>query len=222
MNIVNQALTAPATTASSASAANRAVQREGRQTSNDQVAFERLMGKDSVDDPFDNAYSGASDRLDEQAAGDSSARVSAVSGRQETADDTPHDSGSQAALQGWTPPYSLIGALPEIAQSAAPPAADMQAAWSEVSAHLERLFVASGSQPGGGPAALFTLRADLLADTAVSLTRVPHGWALRIDTRDWKLRGDTRQQEAALRDRFAQRGLGDLTIEQGELPRVTG
>ena len=77
------------------------------------------------------------------------------------------------------------------------------------------------SDPSGRPdgaAALFRLAPELLRDTTVALSRTAQGWLLRIDSQDARLRVDSSRHEAALRERFARGGLGDLVIEQGDLP----
>jgi hypothetical protein len=91
-------------------------------------------------------------------------------------------------------------------------------AWAEIAAQIERLLITDPAGRPDGAAALFRLAPELLRDTTVALSRNAHGWLLRIDSQDARLRVDSTRHEAALRDRFAKGGLGDLMIEQGDLP----
>jgi hypothetical protein len=91
-------------------------------------------------------------------------------------------------------------------------------AWGEVAACIERLLVSDATHRAEGAAALFRVAPGLLEDTTLALSRTESGWLLRIDTCDARLRADPARHEAALRERFARQGLGELTIEQGELP----
>jgi hypothetical protein len=95
------------------------------------------------------------------------------------------------------------------------PTPDTRSGWSQISAHVERLSIESGPQGiHGRAAAMFTLSGELLTDTSVSLTRTGNGWMLRIQTSDPLLQADAERHEAALRKRFAERGLGELVVEQ--------
>lgn len=91
-------------------------------------------------------------------------------------------------------------------------------AWAEIAAQIERLLITHPAGRSDGGAALFRLAPELLRDTTVALSRTAQGWLLRIDSQDARLRVDSTRHEAALRERFAKRGLGDLVIEEGELP----
>jgi hypothetical protein len=91
-------------------------------------------------------------------------------------------------------------------------------AWAEIAAQIERLLITDPTGRPDGAAALFRLAPELLRDTTVALSRTPQGWLLRIDSQDARLRVDSTRHEAALRERFARGGLGDLVIEQGDLP----
>jgi hypothetical protein len=105
---------------------------------------------------------------------------------------------------------------PPIASTLVPAAApEARSGWAQISAHVERLLIASGPQgPDGRAAAMFTVSGELLTDTSVSLTRTGTGWLLRIQTSDPLLLADSKRHEAALRKRFADRGLGGLIVEQ--------
>jgi hypothetical protein len=91
-------------------------------------------------------------------------------------------------------------------------------AWAEIAAQIERLLVTDPAGRPDGAAALFRLAPELLRDTTVALSRTSQGWLLRIDSQDARLRVDSTRHEAALRERFARGGLGDLMIEQSDLP----
>jgi hypothetical protein len=91
-------------------------------------------------------------------------------------------------------------------------------AWAEIAAQIERLLITDPAGRPDGAAALFRLAPELLRDTTVALSRTPQGWLLRIDSQDARLRIDSNRHEDALRERFARGGLGELTIEQGDLP----
>jgi hypothetical protein len=91
-------------------------------------------------------------------------------------------------------------------------------AWAEIAVQIERLLITDPSGRPDGAAALFRLAPELLRDTTVALSRTAQGWLLRIDSQDARLRVDSTRHEAALRERFARGGLGDLVIEQGDLP----
>lgn len=93
-------------------------------------------------------------------------------------------------------------------------------AWAEIAAQIERLLITDPAGRPDGAAALFRLAPELLRDTTVALSRTAQGWLLRIDSQDARLRVDSTRHEAALRERFAKGGLGDLVIEAGELPNV--
>lgn len=95
-------------------------------------------------------------------------------------------------------------------------------AWAEIAAQIERLLITGPSGRPDGAAALFRLAPELLRDTTVALSRTAQGWLLRIDSHDARLRVDSARHEAALRERFAKGGLGDLVIEEGELPDLGG
>lgn len=115
-----------------------------------------------------------------------------------------------AALSLTTP--TEVPALAAAPQPAPPPA------WAEVSACIERLLV---TDPGGRAeqaAALFRVAPELLRETTLALRRSGSGWLLRIDSQDDRLHVDAARHEAALRERFACAGLGELVIERGELP----
>jgi hypothetical protein len=93
-------------------------------------------------------------------------------------------------------------------------------AWAEVAASIERLLISQTTGPHVGAAAMFRLAPDVLRETSAALSRVEGGWLLRIDSSDPRLRFDAGRHEHALRERFALGGLGELTIEQGELPNL--
>ena len=95
-------------------------------------------------------------------------------------------------------------------------------AWAEIAAQIERLLITDPAGRPDGAAALFRLAPELLRDTTVALSRNAQGWLLRIDSQDARLRVDSTRHEAALRERFARGGLGDLVIEQGDLPNIVG
>jgi hypothetical protein len=95
-------------------------------------------------------------------------------------------------------------------------------AWAEIAAQIERLLIADPAGRPDGAAALFRLAPELLRDTTVALSRTQQGWLLRIDSQDARLRVDSARHEAVLRERFAKGGLGDLVIEQGDLPNIVG
>ncbi len=95
-------------------------------------------------------------------------------------------------------------------------------AWAEIAAQIERLLITDPAGRPDGAAALFRLAPELLRDTTVALSRTAQGWLLRIDSQDARLRVDSTRHEAALRERFARGGLGDLVIEEGELPDLWG
>ncbi len=95
-------------------------------------------------------------------------------------------------------------------------------AWAEIAAQIERLLITDPAGRPDGAAALFRLAPELLRDTTVALSRTAQGWLLRIDSQDARLRVDSTRHESALRERFAKGGLGDLVIEQGDLPQLDG
>jgi hypothetical protein len=128
------------------------------------------------------------------------------------------DTRDDAAVPALLPAHALVApwAAPPIASNAAPaPPRDAGSGWARISAHLDRLLIDAGP-PGlnGRAAAAFTLSGNVLADTSASLTRTEGGWLLRIQSSDPLLLTDSRRHEAALRKRFADRGLGELIVEQ--------
>jgi hypothetical protein len=131
-------------------------------------------------------------------------------------DELDRDAGTAGAGALWLGPLMPGGAPP--AANAAP--AHGSLAWNEVSAYIDRLLVGADGVQGAGPAAIFSLSQSLLADTTVSLTRKAGGWALRIQTTDTELLDDAQRHETTLCERFAERGLGQLTVEHGEVPAI--
>jgi hypothetical protein len=95
-------------------------------------------------------------------------------------------------------------------------------AWAEIAAQIERLLITDPAGRPDGAAALFRLAPELLRETTVALSRNAQGWLLRIDSQDARLRVDSTRHETALLQRFANSGLGDLVIEQCDLPDVLG
>jgi hypothetical protein len=133
------------------------------------------------------------------------------------------DDSEQAFDARFSPPAwaaSSFGAgmpTPDAAASV-PTGAPASQAWAEISAHIERMLITDPAGRPDGAAALFRLAPELLRETTVALSRNAHGWLLRVDSGDPRLRVDSTRHEAALRERFARTGLGDLVIEQGDLP----
>jgi hypothetical protein len=117
---------------------------------------------------------------------------------------------------GAGPPALDAAALQQVHHAPAPQA------WAAIAAQIERLLITDPAGRPGGGAALFRLAPELLRDTTVALSRTAQGWLLRIDSQDARLRVDSTRHEAALRERFAKSGLGDLVIEEGELPDLWG
>lgn len=184
-------------------------------TGDDSAAFEQLMNRrfddsktrgddaDAADDDSDESRSKVKDATAADLASES--------------EDTSTVSPTDAAL-GWQPAHTFQGFshAPLAPSSAAP--AEQAPAWAQISAHVERMLVEAGGKAGNGPAAVMTLKADLLIDTSMSLTRVAEGWSLRIESRDRRLLADADSHESALRELFTARGLGALTIEHGAMP----
>lgn len=223
MNALNNAAPAPQAAPPPTPVGARSVQRDAQASTDEQAAFERLMDRAHVADVASaDELADAPGRSADRAARAARDRVGERSERRDTSLETADDAARATPPLAWALPYPLCGMASTIAPPAGSAATDTRPAWSELSAYLERLFVEGGTRPGGGPAAMFTLHADVLADTAVCLTRVAQGWSLRIDTRDRRLLVDARRHEAALRERFAHRGLGELTIELGEMPWAMG
>jgi hypothetical protein len=155
----------------------------------------------------------------------------AIEGDASGADDegSPSDSDSDSDLDprfsqpawaaqsfGAGTPALDAAALQQVHHAPAPQA------WAEIAAQIERLLVTDPAGRPDGAAALFRLAPELLRETTVALSRTSQGWLLRIDSQDARLRVDSTRHEAALRERFAKGGLGDLVIEQADLPRVVG
>ncbi len=183
----------------------------------DGAAFEQLMNR-----RFDDAK--APSRDSEETDSDSDDGESRSKVKEAKADDSASNSDDVSALSTtdaaitWQPAHTFqgYGPAPLAPASAAP--AEQAPAWAQISAHVERMLVEAGGKLGNGPAAVMTLKADLLVDTSMCLTRVAEGWSLRIESRDRRLLTDADTHEAALRELFAARGLGALTIEHGAMP----
>lgn len=191
-------------------------------------AFERCMAGALQDTPADPRADAADTKRRD---GDASPERSDAPPARDRPDDAPrevhrHHGGARQRADGrdddtapaLLPAHALVApwAAPPIASNlAAAKPADAGSGWAQLSAHLERLLIDSGPQGlAGRPAAMFTLSGELLADTSVSLTRTDGGWLLRIQSSDPLLRADSKRHEAALRKRFADRGLGELIVEQ--------
>jgi hypothetical protein len=132
----------------------------------------------------------------------------------------------QRAAADTGPPLPLWAALsfgagtPASEVSPSPAAGASSATWAEVSASIERLLVGDVTAARSDTAALFRLAPELLRDTRMALSRTDAGWSLRIDSSDPWVRSGAAQHQALLRARFASAGLGELTVEQGELPEL--
>jgi hypothetical protein len=133
-------------------------------------------------------------------------------------DDSEHDRDARFSQPAWAAMCFGAGAPTPDALPVAPTSTPAPQAWAEISAHIERMLITDPAGRCDGAAALFRLAPELLRDTTVALSRNAHGWLLRIDSGDPRLRVDSMRHEAALRERFANGGLGDLVIEQGDLP----
>lgn len=127
--------------------------------------------------------------------------------------DSEPDVDPRFAQPAWAA-QSFGAGIPELAPTQAP----APLAWAEIAAQIERLLITDPAGRPDGAAALFRLAPELLRDTTVALSRTAQGWLLRIDSQDARLRVDSTRHETALRERFAKGGLGDLVIEEGELP----
>jgi hypothetical protein len=127
-------------------------------------------------------------------------------------------------VRSVVPPWAAHALVPCSASDAPQSAATAPSspAWAEVCASIERLLVMQSAGPHAGAAAMFRLAPEVLRETSVALSRVEGGWRLRIDSGDPRLRLDAERHERALRERFECSGLGELTIEQGELPALGG
>jgi hypothetical protein len=146
-------------------------------------------------------------------------RAAAGSGEPHEDDPCREDRAQDVALTALCaqlmPGPSGAAAAPSIAAGGV----SVEPSWQQVADYVERLLVEASAPRTGAPAAVFTLHADLLRDTSAALTRCDSGWLLRIQSDDQRLRtDDMKRHEDALRSRFASRGLGELTIEHGELP----
>lgn len=128
------------------------------------------------------------------------------------------DTDARFAQPAWAA-QSFNASTPVLDAAALAPLPAPQA-WTEIAAQIERLLITDPAGRPDGAAALFRLAPELLRDTTVALSRTPQGWLLRIDSQDARLRVDATRHEAALRERFAKGGLGELVIEEGELPAV--
>lgn len=144
---------------------------------------------------------------------------------EDTATPPSERSSDEAALQtlptaaqlgmlplGATPGYAAAPAGPIGAPDAG--VTDQRAALAQLSACVERLLVEASPRGRQLPAATITLSPDLYVDTSLSLSRQEQGgWLLRISTRDERLLEDIDACKAALSERFAARGLGDVAVE---------
>jgi hypothetical protein len=136
--------------------------------------------------------------------------------------DSEHDVDPRFTQPAWAA-QSFGAGMPALdAATLAQAHAPAPQAWAEIAAQIERLLITDPAGRPDGAAALFRLAPELLRDTTVALSRTPQGWLLRIDSQDARLRVDATRHEAALRERFARGGLGDLVIEQGDLPNIVG
>jgi Type III secretion protein (HpaP) len=132
--------------------------------------------------------------------------------------DSEPDIDPRFAQPAWAA-QSFGAAMPALDAAALAQAhAPAPQAWAEIAAQIERLLMTNPVGRPDGAAALFRLAPEVLRDTTVALSRTPQGWLLRIDSQDARLRVDSTRHEAALRERFAKGGLGDLVIEEGDLP----
>ncbi len=114
-----------------------------------------------------------------------------------------------AGMPTWptAAPSGLIGA-PDAGVT------DQRAALAQLSAYVERLLIEASPRDDRRQAALIKLSDDVFVDTSLSLSRHEHGgWLLRISTADERLLRDMDGCRAALSERFALRGLGDLSVE---------
>jgi hypothetical protein len=119
------------------------------------------------------------------------------------------------ALHSLMPPWLAPGIASNVAVNSSAAASSNESTWAQLGRWMDQLLVSSASQGSrANTEARFTLSQDLFADTHATLTRTPDGWLLRLQTDDPRLRADAKHHEAALRKRFAQRGLGELVVEQ--------
>lgn len=84
--------------------------------------------------------------------------------------------------------------------------------------HVRQLAVSAGSAGSDGGQVLLRMADSTLAGTDLLLSRTSDGWLLRADVRSRDSFDAIQQAGGALSERFAQRGLGALTID----PRLTG
>lgn len=183
----------------------------------DGAAFEQLMSRRFDDSKPPSGDSEDTDGDSDDNESGSKLKDAKVGDLALTSDDVSGPSTTDAAI-AWQPAHTFQGFAPAplVTSSVAP--AEQAPAWAQISAHVERMLVEAGGKAGNGPAAVMTLKADLLVDTSMCLTRVAEGWSLRIESRDRRLLTDADTHEAALRELFAARGLGALTIEHGAMP----
>jgi hypothetical protein len=136
--------------------------------------------------------------------------------------DSEHDVDPRFTQPAWAAQSFGAGMPPLDAATLAQAHVPAPQAWSEIAAQIERLLITDPAGRPDGAAALFRLAPELLRDTTVALSRNAQGWLLRIDSQDARLRVDSTRHEAALRERFARGGLGELVIEEGELADLWG
>jgi hypothetical protein len=168
-----------------------------------------------VELPAADESAGSSNTNDETAAVAKESKADADTGDDGSFGDgdSEQDVDPRFAQPAWAV-QSFGAGMPELAAARAP----APLAWAEIAAQIERLLITDPAGRPDGAAALFRLAPELLRDTTVALSRTAQGWLLRIDSQDARLRVDSTRHEAALRERFAKGGLGDLVIEEGELP----
>jgi hypothetical protein len=176
--------------------------------------LERAQAAAEVELPAADESAGSSNTNDDTIAAKESSRDSDAGDDGSFGDgDSEQDVDPRFAQPAWAAQSFGTGMpAPVPAQAPAP------LAWAEIAAQIERLLITAPAGRSDGAAALFRLAPELLRDTTVALSRTAQGWLLRIDSQDARLRVDSTRHEAALRERFAKGGLGDLVIEEGELP----
>jgi hypothetical protein len=185
--------------------------------SDDLGSRDRPLGS-HADDDHDTASAG-SDAADVVDAAGSDKRVGTPWDERRFDLSTDNKPPTTVALHSLMPPWLAPGIAanvnPSNSNSNSSAAWHGDTTWAQLGRWVDQLLVSSAA-PGSSAntEARFTLSQDLFADTHAMLTRTPDGWLLRLQTDDPRLRADAKQHEAALRKRFAERGLGDLVVEQ--------
>lgn len=128
------------------------------------------------------------------------------------------DAGGMSDLQSSTDASLLWQAQAAVRdgstpQAAPPPQVNPNAFAEMLEKHVRQLAVSEGGTGDGDGRVLLRLSDQTLPGTDLLLTRTASGWSLRADVRSRESFDAIRDAAPRLAERFAERNLGELTIE---------